>query len=99
MEESQEIVILPHDWFTYVLPSGVREDRPGIYEWRIEGVGVYIGKYTRISRPKKQYTRNVSNLANRLPYRPRNPNGFRRIHKELERSERGKLPLLPSWKM
>lgn len=82
------VIVLPKDWHTYVLTEGVREDRPGIYEWRIEGVGVYVGKYTRISRPKKQYGRNLFNILNSKPYRPRNPNGFRRVHRELERAYR-----------
>ena len=31
--------------------EGVDPSRPGIYEWMIDGVGLYIGKYKLINRP------------------------------------------------
>jgi hypothetical protein len=61
----------------------VSELKPGIYEWRIEGVGCYIGKYTKIDRPKSHYARKVGHLLAGRPYRPADPNGFRRIHRAL----------------
>ncbi|MEI9403563.1 hypothetical protein [Mesorhizobium argentiipisi] len=76
------LVINP-GWYTYVLNENVDEMRPGIYEWHIAGVGTYIGKYTWISRPKREYERNVLKILNGRPYRPQKPTGFRRIHREL----------------
>lgn len=79
--------------YNYFLAPDVREDRPGIYEWRIiELVDgrlrfvAYVGKYTRINRPKKQYTRNVSRLDSGRPYRKAKPDGFRCVHRELLRA-------------
>ncbi|TIV95596.1 MAG: hypothetical protein E5V85_20430 [Mesorhizobium sp.] len=74
---------LPPNWYSYVLTENVDETRPGIYEWHIDGVGSYVGKYTWISRPKKEYERNVVKLLSGRPYRPKKPGGFRRIHREL----------------
>ena len=71
------------DWFTLEIKPGVDCSRPGIYEWHIEGVGWYIGKYKRIRRPLKEYGRNVTRLLNGLAYRRGNTDGFRRIHREL----------------
>ena len=62
---------------------GVDIDRPGLYEWRIEGTGSYIGQYRWISRPRREYGLNVARLINGLPYRKGNLDGFRRIHREL----------------
>jgi hypothetical protein len=76
--------ILPKDWHHYVVIHGVDVKKPGIYEWQIEGVGSYIGKYSDISRPTKAYGRHVTNLLNnKKAYRRSNPDGYRRIHREL----------------
>ena len=64
-------------------PPNFDEDRPGLYEWRIEGAGSYIGQYRWISRPRRSYGLNVARLLNDLPYRKSKPTGFRRIHREL----------------
>lgn len=77
------LINLPKDWHRYEIAAGVEEDRPGIYEWHVEGRGSYIGKYKRIRRPTKEYGRNVSNLLNDKPYRLGKPDRFRRIHREL----------------
>jgi hypothetical protein len=81
-------VTLPAAWYEYVLKDGVDESRPGIYEWRIEGAGSYVGKYTWISRPKSEYERNVLKILNGWPYRPQKPDKFRRVHRELELAHR-----------
>jgi hypothetical protein len=75
-------------WCEYLVCEGVDQKKPGIYEWKIDGVGSYIGKYRRISRPTKHYRRNVIRLMNGDPYRKGKPAGFRRIHLELEKAVR-----------
>ncbi len=77
-------VLLRPGWHDYTLQAGVSENRPGLYEWRIEGAGSYIGKYTWISRPKSEYERNLLRMLNGWPYRPKKPNGFRPVHRALE---------------
>jgi len=79
-------VLLPVDWYVYCVERGVDVDRPGIYEWRIDGVGSYIGRYGRVRRPTKEYARNVVRLLNDKPYRKNKPHGFRRIHFELAKA-------------
>ena len=80
------------------LAPGVREDQPGIYEWRIIELiderlrfVAYVGKYTRNNRPKKQYTRHVSRLDGDRPYRKGKPKGFRCVHRELLRAHRARV--------
>lgn len=74
---------LGEPWYRVEIVSGVDLAKPGIYEWRIDGVGTYIGKYTRATRPFREYALNVARIQQGRPYRSRKPNGFRRIHREL----------------
>jgi hypothetical protein len=79
-----ETVTLPEDWYAFVHVEGVDPDKHGIYEWKIQGRGSYIGKYTVFRRRRRQYRRNISNLLAGRPYRKGNPDRFRRIHRELK---------------
>lgn len=80
---------LPKDWcLPATILAGVDPCLPGIYEWHIEGAGVYIGQFSRIRRPTKEYRRNVVRLLNGKPYRKGNPDGYRRIHDELAMAHR-----------
>lgn len=79
---------LPPGWYKEIVIVGVDPERPGIYEWRIEGVGVYIGQYGRARRPRSEYKNNVSNILSGRPYRKGKPDGFRAIHRELAEAVR-----------
>ncbi len=74
------------DWYEEISVPGVDPALPGIYEWRIEGVGCYIGQYTRSSRPRREYGKNVANIEVGRPYRKGNPNGFRKVHHSLHKA-------------
>jgi hypothetical protein len=85
-------VKLPDDWYSLTITKGANRDLPGLYEFKIDGVGSYIGKYTNFSERCKLYRRNVCNLLNKKPYRKGKPDRFRRIHRELAEAVRaGKL--------
>ncbi|WP_123148969.1 hypothetical protein [Mesorhizobium delmotii] len=58
-------------------------NKPGIYEWRIEGAGSYIGRYTFSDRPFGNYARHVRDQLSGGIYKPSRPDGWRRIHREL----------------
>lgn len=75
-----QVLELPDPWFTLTVHDGASLELPGIYEWRIDGVGSYVGRYTRGTRPTQEYSRNVGNLLGGRGYRPGNATGFRRIH-------------------
>ena len=74
------LIRLPECWHHETVLDGVDPDKPGLYQWIIEGVGSYVGQYTRHSRPRREYGVNVTRLLNRLPYRKATPEGFRTIH-------------------
>ena len=80
----QDRTNLSLDWCTHaIVPEvapGVGCSSPGIYQWTIDGVGIYIGKYSNIRRPLKEYQRNVKRLLNGLHYRKGKPDKFRVIH-------------------
>jgi hypothetical protein len=75
---------LPAGWYEYAIADGVDVALPGIYQWDIHGIGVYVGKYTSIKRPTREYANNVLKLANASYYRKSKPDGYRRIHRLLE---------------
>ncbi len=81
-EASHDAVSLPQDWYREVVADGVCAGKPGIYRWQIEGAGVYIGRYTKISRPRYEYQRNVERILNGWDYRHRYRK-FRRVHRAL----------------
>lgn len=85
---------LPAQWYTLVVNEGVDISLPGIYEWRIERVGVYIGKYRRITRPTREYGLNVIRILNNRPYRKSKPTGFRPIHLALARAVTEGIPVV-----
>ncbi len=69
----------PIDWFSIEQAEGTTFDRPGIYRWEIEGYGMYVGRFTRRSRPVYEYAKNVYRQLNGIAYRPGNPDGFRAV--------------------
>lgn len=79
---SPAAVVLPAGWFTFVVADGVDCHRPGLREWKIDGIGTYIGKYKTISRPKRAYTLNVTRMLNDRAHRKGKPDRYRRIHCE-----------------
>ena len=71
------------------ITKGFDSSLPGLYEFHIDGVGSYIAQCkTNISRRHEMYVRNVKNLLDGKPYRQNNPDGYRRIHRELARALR-----------
>lgn len=75
--------LLDANWHKLEIMPNATLDLPGLYEWHIEGVGSYIGKFSKRSRPLRQYAQNVRNLLNDRPYRRNNPDGYRTIHRQL----------------
>ena len=72
------------DWYVKIETPDIDENHPGIYEWRIERVGVYIGKSKRLTARLREYPNNVRKLVENLPYRRHNPKGFRAVHHHLK---------------
>ena len=83
----------PLDWFKTDFKGHASLDQPGIYRWRIEGGKTYVGRFTRPSRPLKEYPKNVFRLLNGIPYRPKDPDGFRAVHRALAKAVQDRLEI------
>ena len=64
------------DWFIASPPS----KGAGIYEWRIEGVGVYVGQAKRLAARMRAYPNNVRKLLEGRPWRKSADRPFRDVH-------------------
>jgi hypothetical protein len=94
-ETPAEVIGKPADWYLRKVADGADSNLPGIYEWKIPGVGVYIGQYTNPRRPWRHYERNVAHLREGSPYRRNKPGKFRAIHRALaDAASTGRLVIL-----
>lgn len=60
---------LRQDWYVRGVSDDIDPAKPGIYEWRIEGVGVYIGRTKRkLRRRARDYPSNLRDMISGLPY-------------------------------
>ncbi len=59
---------------------------PGIYEWRIEGVGVYVGKAKKLKSRVRDYPNNVRKLIAGLPWHGNPAKSYRAIHMALRQA-------------
>lgn len=68
-----------------VVVKGVNPHKPGIYVFIVgdKECEVYVGKYEKSSRFAREYSSNVKKLLDGGDYRPKNPNGFRAVHRAL----------------
>jgi len=55
----------------------------GVYEWRIEGVGIYVGKAKVLQNRILAYPRNVRRMMEGLPWHGNPDKEYRRVHKAL----------------
>ena len=85
--EGMERVVLRDGWYIKNVPDDVDLNATGIYEWRIEGVGVYVGKAKRLKDRMSAYPRNVRRMLEGRPWRQgKLQNGYRRVHHALRRA-------------
>ena len=64
-------------WFE-VSADDIQLASAGIYEWRIEGVGIYIGQSKRLAGRLREYPNNVRKIIDGAPYRKGKPGEARR---------------------
>lgn len=71
------------NWYRLTNEHAFDLDAAGIYEWRIEGIGLYIGKAKRLRSRIRAYPNNVRRMIEGLPWHG-NPNkSYRPVHQEL----------------
>ncbi|MER2510223.1 hypothetical protein [Amaricoccus sp.] len=74
---------LPTDWFRFDIAANIDLARPGIYEWRIDGVGSYVGQSCQLRRRLSQYAANLRRMRDGLPRRVASQDSHRDIHQAL----------------
>ena len=76
-------IAMKSGWFAIVL-GNFDPHMPGIYEWRIPGVGVYIGKAGTLSKRIRAYPNNVRRMLLDLPWHGNPHKQYRLIHRALK---------------
>lgn len=74
---------LRDDWFQLAVDPTVNMSAAGIYQWSIEGVGVYIGKAKVLRHRLRAYPRNVRAMIEGRPWHGNPEREYRAIHKAL----------------
>lgn len=73
-------------WYTRDIPDHVSLNSPGIYEWRIDGVGIYVGKAKRLKSRLDAYPRNVRGIVLGVPWHGQEGRRYRPVHYSLHRA-------------
>ncbi|MDB5538472.1 MAG: hypothetical protein JWQ89_199 [Devosia sp.] len=55
------------DWFS-IVSGGFDPSLSGIYEWRIPGIGIYVGKAATLSKRIRAYPNNERRMSLKLPW-------------------------------
>lgn len=76
-------ITLRPDWYVPEIEATIDLDQPGIYEWRIEDVGVYVGKALRLRSRLRAYPNNVRRLLQGLHWHGDPTRDYRPIHHAL----------------
>jgi hypothetical protein len=65
---------------------------PGVYEWRIPGVGLYVGKAKALHKRINEYPNNIRRMLDGLSWHGDPTKNYRLIHHELRKAyEEGRL--------
>ncbi len=75
--------LLREGWYLREIEAALDLDQPGIYEWRIDGVGVYIGKALRLKSRLRAYPNNVRRMLQGLHWHGDATRDYRPIHHAL----------------
>lgn len=73
------------DWYQ-IVDAGFDLTASGIYEWQIEGVGIYVGKAKSLRRRLKHYPDNVRRMIDGLHWHADPTKKYRRIHEALRQA-------------
>jgi hypothetical protein len=84
---------LREEWWRRDFDGALDLDQPGVYEWRIEGVGIYVGKALRLKRRLGHYPNNVRRMLQGLPWHGDPAKDYRPIHHALRQAYEQKLAI------
>ena len=84
---------LRETWYVRHIGPDLDLDQPGIYEWRIEGVGVYVGKALRLKKRLTAYPNNVRRILQGLHWHGDPTRDYRAIHHALRNAHEAQIPV------
>jgi hypothetical protein len=74
---------LRDDWYQKINLDQFDLDQAGIYEWRIDGIGLYVGKAKRLRSRLRAYPNNVRRMLQGLHWHGNPDRSYRPIHLDL----------------
>src|SRR5687768_127846 len=80
-------------WFIKDVPERLSLDAPGIYEWRIKGVGLYVGKAKKLKGRLPAYPRNVTHIISGRSWHGQPGKEVRPIHDALRLAYQQGVPV------
>jgi hypothetical protein len=83
---------MKENWFRDVSAPDSDKSGSGIYEWRIEGVGVYVGQAKRLASRMRAYPNNVRRLLAGLSWHG-GQRQFRDVHRRLSEAHEEGTPV------
>lgn len=93
---SVDRIALRPDWYAREIEATLDLERPGIYEWRIEGAGVYVGKALRLKSRLSAYPNNVRRMLQGLPWHGDPTRSYRPIHHALRQAHDARTAVVVS---
>ena len=74
------------DWYLQPDEVDFNLDQSGVYEWQIDGVGIYVGKAKNLRRRLREYPNNVRRMLDGLAWHGDPNKKYRLIHEALRRA-------------
>jgi hypothetical protein len=83
---NQSPVVFREDFYALDIGLNIDLKSSGIYEWRIDGIGVYIGKALKLNSRIRAYPNNVRRMIAGLHWHGDATKDYRKIHKALRQA-------------
>lgn len=77
---------LRDEWFRLAIDTFINMNDAGVYQWSIEGVGVYVGKAKVLRTRLPAYPRNVLAMIENRPWHGNPARKYRDIHNALRKA-------------
>jgi hypothetical protein len=84
--------VLRSGWYSIDVDKEFEPDASGIYEWRITGIGIYVGKAMRLWSRIRDYPNNVRRMIDGQAWHGNPARDYRPIHYALRRAHDEGLP-------
>ncbi|WP_174285623.1 hypothetical protein [Sphingomonas bacterium] len=77
---------LRRDWFHLIVDASVNMDGAGVYQWSIEGEGLYVGKAKVLRKRLRDYPQNVRSMIEGRFWHGDPTKDYRAIHHQLRKA-------------